>query len=164
MLALALALLFVAISLGASGQVLLKAGLRQLGDRPPPLVVIKSLVGNGLVLGGFACYGVSSILYMLALSRLDLSYAYPMVAFSYVLVVTLAWRLLDEPVPALRIVGLAVIMLGVLVVALSYARKAPTDQEDQKPAAIQTEGTCAFAFATIPGPLPGTVAGRPSSP
>jgi len=139
MLLLALLLLFIAISLGASGQVLMKGGLRQLGDRPAPGVVLHALVSNWLVLGGFACYGVSSILYLLALSRLDLSYAYPMVALSYVMVAVLAWRLFDESIPPLRVVGLVVVMLGVVLLALSYARKPPADQGAGEPAAIQTE-------------------------
>jgi len=139
MLALALVLLFIAISLGASGQILMKRGLNALGERPAAGRVLRSLVSNWFVLGGFACYGVSSVLYLLALSRLDLSYAYPMVALSYVMVAVLAWRLLDEPIPPLRVAGLVLVMLGVLVLALSYADKPPTDQDDGRPALVQTE-------------------------
>jgi multidrug transporter EmrE-like cation transporter len=137
MLALALALLFVAIALGAAGQVLLKSGLRQLGTRPPPEVVIKSIVSNGRVFGGFACYGLSSILYILALSRLDLSYAYPMVAVSYVLVAVLSWRFLAEPIPALRVAGLAVVMLGVIILAFSHVRPAAPAGASAPPAVTQ---------------------------
>ncbi len=139
MLVLALLLLFIAIILGASGQILMKGGLRQLGDRPAPAVVLRALVSNWLVLGGFACYGASSILYLLAISRLDLSYAYPMVALSYVMVAVAAWRLFGEAIPPLRVVGLVVIMLGVVLLALSYARQTPTDQSAGQAAAIQTE-------------------------
>jgi drug/metabolite transporter (DMT)-like permease len=139
MFVLALLLLFVAISLGASGQILMKGGLRQLGERPAPAVVLRALVSNWLVLSGFACYGVSSILYLLAISRLDVSYAYPMVALSYVMVAVVAWRLFDESIPPLRVVGLVVIMLGVLLMALSRVRETPTDQGAGQAAAIQTE-------------------------
>ena len=76
MLIASLALLLVAIALGAIGQVLLKSGLRQLGEHPAPLLVLRSIVTNRRIFSGFACYGFSSLLYIVALSRLDLSYAY----------------------------------------------------------------------------------------
>jgi len=132
-LLIALALLLVAICLGAAGQVLIKTGLRALGQSPSPATVILSLFRSAYVAGGFACYAFSSILYLLALSRLALSYAYPMVALSYVLVTILAWRLLDERVPAVRIVGLAVIMLGVVIMALSYRGEPPRDAVESPP-------------------------------
>ena len=119
----AMSILVVAIMLGAAGQIALKTGLNQLGAKPSPVVVLKSIF-TPMIFAGFACYGLSSILYLLALSRLELSYAYPMVALSYVVVTFLSWRLLGEPVPVIRAAGLAVICLGV---ASSYrGQAAPT--------------------------------------
>jgi len=134
---LVLALLLVAICLGASGQVLIKVGLTRLGAGASPLTVVLSLFSNAYVAGGFACYALSSVLYLLAVHRLALSYAYPMVALSYVVVALLAWRLLDERLPALRIAGLAVIMLGVVIMALSYREDRPPHGAAATPAAIQ---------------------------
>ena len=116
----ALGILIFAICLGAMGQIFLKAGVSQLGAHPAPLLVLRSIVTNLRVFGGFACYGLSSLFYLVAISRLDLSYAYPMIALSYVMVTFLSWKYLNEAVPALRIVGLAIIMAGVVVMALSY--------------------------------------------
>lgn len=122
----AMSILVVAIMLGAAGQIALKTGLNQLGAKPSPVVVLKSIF-TPMIFAGFACYGLSSILYLLALSRLELSYAYPMVALSYVVVTFLSWRLLGEPVPVIRAAGLAVICLGVILVASSYrGQAAPT--------------------------------------
>jgi drug/metabolite transporter (DMT)-like permease len=115
----ALILLVVAILLGAAGQISLKTGLNLLGDKPSPLVVLRSILTPYVFLG-FVCYGLSSLLYLVAISRLDLSYAYPMVALSYVIVTFLSWRYLGETVPLLRVGGLAIICAGVVVVALSY--------------------------------------------
>ncbi len=137
-LPIALALLLVAIGLGAAGQVLIKAGLSALGASPSPATVVMSLFRSAYVAGGFACYAFSSVLYLLALSRLALSYAYPMVALSYVVVTILAWRLFDERVPAVRILGLAVIMLGVIIMALSY-RGAPPRDAVETPPPVQAE-------------------------
>jgi len=140
MLVLSLALLFVAISLGATGQILLKAGLRQLGEDVPPLEVLKSIFTNAMVFGGYVCYGLSSLLYVVALSKLELSYAYPMVALSYIMVTVLAWKLLDETVPTLRAAGLALILLGVVVVALSY-RSPPLDSAETPPAPLTQDAS-----------------------
>lgn len=118
----AVAVLLLAISLGAAGQILLKSGLSQLGSHPRPLVVLASIFTNLRVFGGFFCYGVSSLFYLLALSRLDLSYAYPMIALGYVIVTYLSWQFLGETVPSLRIVGLGIIILGVIVMALTYGQ------------------------------------------
>jgi drug/metabolite transporter (DMT)-like permease len=123
------AILLFAISLGAVGQILLKSGVTQLGERPAPLVVISSIFRNPWVFGGFLCYGISSLFYLVALSRLPLSYAYPMVAFSYVVVTVLAWWVLREHVPPLRIFALSLILAGVLVMAASYSSPPPQAAE-----------------------------------
>jgi len=115
-----LTVLLGAIMLGGAGQICLKFGLGALGAKPPLFVVVSSMFRNWFVLGGFVAYGVSSLLYLFVLSRLDLSYAYPMVALNYVFVTILAWLILKEVVPAARIVGLAIICLGVVVLATSY--------------------------------------------
>ena len=122
----ALAILILAICLGSVGQILLKSGVSQLGTHPAPALVLRSILTNLRVFGGFSCYAASSLFYLVAISRLPLSYAYPMIALSYVMVTFLAWRLLGEPVPGARVAGLALIMAGVIVMALSYRSPAPS--------------------------------------
>ena len=119
-MAIALTVLVVAILLGAVGQIALISGINLLGEKPPPTVVLKSIFTQWQVTAGFVCYGLSSLLYLIALSRLPLSYAYPMVALSYVVVRFLSWRFLGETIPMMRAAGLAVVCLGVIIVALSY--------------------------------------------
>ena len=120
-MAIALSVLIVAILLGAVGQIALKSGINTLGYKPAPTVVLRSIFTQWQVTLGFVCYGVSSLLYLVALSRLELSYAYPMVALSYVVVAILSWKLLGEAVPPLRIAGLGAICVGVIIVAFSYS-------------------------------------------
>lgn len=129
----ALIVLIVAILLGAVGQIALKAGINTLGVKPSPVVVLRSIFTQWQVTAGFICYGLSSLLYLVALSRLDLSYAYPMVAISYVVVTFLSWRFLGEPVPMMRALSLGVICLGVLGVAFSYKCQSPTLQNCPTP-------------------------------
>lgn len=138
---LALAILILAISLGAAGQVLLKSGVAQLGERPSVPMVLGSIFTNIKVVGGFFCYAVSSLFYLFALSRLDLSYAYPMIALSYVIVTVLAWRFLGENIPLGRIAGLGIILAGVVVVALTYRGESTSPTPKPPVAAGQSSST-----------------------
>lgn len=119
---LGIGILLIAIALGAAGQIFLKVGVNSLGEKPAPLQIIKSIVTVPAVFLGFFCYATSSLFYLVALSKLDLSYAYPMIALSYVAVVILSWKYLGESVSALRIAGLAVIIVGVVLVGMSAPR------------------------------------------
>lgn len=134
----ALAILVVAISLGAIGQIALKTGINALGHKPAPLLVLRSIFTQWQVTVGFLCYGVSSLIYLIALSRLPVSYAYPMVALSYVIVTFLSWRLLHETVPLARALGLAVICAGVIIVALSHRPHAAAASSQPPPVIERT--------------------------
>ncbi len=120
----ALAVLLMAIMLGAAGQICLKFGLGKL-DSQAAFVVITAMFRDWYVLAGFIAYGVSSLMYLFVLSRLDVSYAYPFVAINYVFVTFLAWLILKESVPTLRLVGLAIICIGVVVLSTSYRGHQP---------------------------------------
>ncbi len=96
-----------------------------------PFVVVTAMFRDWYVLAGFVAYGVSSLMYLFVLSRLDVSYAYPFVAINYVFVTFLAWLVLKETVPTLRLVGLAIICMGVLVLSASY--KAPQSGSGDNP-------------------------------
>ncbi len=133
----ALAILLVAIALGAVGQIFLKSGvslvkqkyadqmgtsLAAVADDVPGGYILKSFITTPLILIGFLCYGVSSMFYLVSLSKLDLSYAYPLIALSYVIVAVLSWKFLGEDLPPLRLVGLAVVLIGVALLGVSYPK------------------------------------------
>ncbi len=95
-------------------QLLIRAGAKSLGG----LSVIDTLAHaftTPAVLAGLFAYAVSSVLWLGVLSRLQVSVAYPLGASGYVLVVMLAW-LSGEPVPPMRWFGVALLVLGVLLV------------------------------------------------
>jgi len=120
----AVGLLLIAIALGAVGQLLLKAGVASIGEGASAALILKSIPTTPLILLGFLCYGVSSMFYLVCLSKLNLSYAYPMIALSYVIVAVLSWKYFGEGLPAARIVGIIVIIIGVTLVASSYQPEA----------------------------------------
>jgi multidrug transporter EmrE-like cation transporter len=111
--------------LGVVGQILLKQGLAANGplslgpDGLPGLFL--SLVLNPLVVVGLAIYLVGTLFWLVALSRLDLSYAYPFASLNYILVLISAWFILGEVPSSTRLVGVALISLGVCAIARTPA-------------------------------------------
>jgi multidrug transporter EmrE-like cation transporter len=119
----AFALVITGVLLNAIAQLALKASVSETGvislDLPSLLSSASSLVVNVWLWLGLACYGVSVVVWILALSRVDVSIAYPMLSIGYVLNAVAAWHLFDEPMGAGRIVGIGIIILGVYVLARS---------------------------------------------
>lgn len=107
-------LIFVPIILAALGQLILKTGMNQVGK----FDLLRSFT-NPIVLLGLGFYGASLILWMMVLTKENLSFVYPLVAFSYVVTVTLSRFVLHEPVPSLRWLGLGIIVVGILLIAKS---------------------------------------------
>jgi multidrug transporter EmrE-like cation transporter len=110
--------------LGAAAQMLIKTGTTMM---PPlldpaggsalaqaPLIAWKILT-NLPLFGGLACYGLSTILLVLALRYGELSVLYPIIALTYVWVTMLSVGFLGESLNAFKVLGLAFIVLGVAV-------------------------------------------------
>ena len=94
-------------------QIALKAGT---------IDAVWTIATNIGVIGGLATFGLSVVLWLLVLSRVDVSFAYPFVALGMVLTVVSGRLFLGENVTMLRIIGLVVIVGGVMMVALSSSR------------------------------------------
>ena len=113
----------VAVLLGVAAQLLLKAGTNAVGrfafSLDNALPVGLQLALEPRILGGTGCYALSLVLWVLALSRTEVSVMYPMVSIGFALNALLAWWLLGEALGAQRIAGIAVIMVGVWLVARS---------------------------------------------
>ena len=111
--------------LGVTGQLVLKRGLVALGSpalRPDALpAFIAALALNPLIVGGLAVYVLGTLFWLVALSRLDLSYAYPFASLNYVLVLLASWLVLGERPSATRLAGVALICLGVCAIARTTA-------------------------------------------
>ena len=72
-----------------------------------------------LTLLGLLLYAVSAIFWISALSRVELSYAYPLLGIGYVLVSVVAWKLWGEAFGVQRVIGTLVVALGVILVGTS---------------------------------------------
>jgi drug/metabolite transporter (DMT)-like permease len=118
---------FAFLCCGVLLNALAQLGLKAATDRTGPL-----LAGSGATLrrsleiltvpwlwAALACYGFSVIVWLVGLSRVPVSQAYPLLSLGYVLNVGLAWWLLGETPNVLRVAGIAVIVFGVVLVAKS---------------------------------------------
>jgi multidrug transporter EmrE-like cation transporter len=77
------------------------------------------LISQWPILGGLACYGISVVVWILGLSRVDVSIAYPMLSLGYILNALGAWYFLGESLSAQRLIAIGVIMVGVILLARS---------------------------------------------
>ncbi|MEO8922952.1 MAG: SMR family transporter [Caldimonas sp.] len=112
----------IGVFLNAVAQLLLKAGATASGpitSWPTMRHAAGVLVVHPAILGGLTCYVVSVVVWIVALSRIDVSVAYPMLSLGYVLNAMLAYWLFGEAVSLQRWLGIGVILLGVALVARS---------------------------------------------
>ena len=105
-------LILVGVLLNAAAQLLLKAGTNAM-----PLGLRLAIEPH--ILAGLACYVVSVVVWIVALSRVPVSVAYPMLSIGYVVNAIAAWYLLGEAVTPMRLAGIGIIVLGVFIVARS---------------------------------------------
>ena len=107
------------VLLNACAQVLLKAGTNALGG------AIHLTMSNWFetfirvitqlpILGGLACYALSLVVWIMGLSRTDVTIAYPMLSLGYVVSAAGAWMFLGEAVSLQRLAAMAVIVVGVV--------------------------------------------------
>jgi multidrug transporter EmrE-like cation transporter len=107
-----LSFLLMGVVLNAAAQLLLKAGTNAAPLGP-------ALALEPHILGGLACYGVSVVVWVIGLSKVPVSIAYPMLSIGYVLNAVAAYYLLGEAVTPMRFAGIGIIIVGVFIVARS---------------------------------------------
>ncbi|MBE2239246.1 MAG: EamA family transporter [Caldilineaceae bacterium] len=119
----AIGYILVSVIAGAIGQITLKYGMMQTGqitlsahDLAPTLFRIFT---NPFIIGGLALYVGGTVFWLAALSRVDLSFAYPFASLSYVVMLTASWLLFNENITPLRLAGTLVVMLGVFLISRS---------------------------------------------
>ena len=114
-------LVVISVLLAVTGQLLMKKGMMMFGTFPASQLIQKliPIFLNPYVFFGFACFGISSIFWLVVLSRLQLSLVYPMVSLAYVLVALASIIFFRESVSLIRWLGIFIIMLGVFFISRS---------------------------------------------
>lgn len=119
----AFALILAGVLLNASAQLLLKAGTNAVGHFEFHLGNIipvgMKLVFQPYIVGGMLCYAVSLVVWIMALSRVPVSLAYPMLSIGYVVNAVIAYYWLGESLDFQKMLGIGFIILGVVLVAKS---------------------------------------------
>jgi len=115
-------LILLSISIAVGGQLLLKIGIDRIGING--FGSMKSLTGlfsgiirSPMVLTGLFLYLISAAIWLVVLSTVDLSFAYPFIGLTYVMVLVLSRFILKEEVNPIRWVGAFIITVGVVVIS-----------------------------------------------
>jgi multidrug transporter EmrE-like cation transporter len=119
----AIPILLLSALTASFGQVAFKKGMSLAGGvhiqyNATWILALLKLIFTPYVFIGVILYTTSTLLWLIALSRCPLNYAYPFTAVTFILVILFSTLLLHEPLPAVRIVGMAIIICGLLVVGL----------------------------------------------
>jgi multidrug transporter EmrE-like cation transporter len=123
-------LIVFSVVLGGGGQIALKYGVGLASNRSSSRIVesldpksvlsfLQSAATNKFVILGFALYLVSAVSWLIILSRVDLSFAYPLISIGYIIIVVLSRLIFNEPVTSYRIAGTVLVCAGVFLLLRS---------------------------------------------
>jgi len=107
------------ILLTVYGQLVLKWHISQAG--PLPIALVDKIIfllqqfGNVWILSGFAAAFVAALCWMAAMTRFELSYAYPLMSLSFVLVLALSAAFFHDAITASKVIGIALIVAGIII-------------------------------------------------
>ncbi|MFZ3101852.1 MAG: EamA family transporter [Desulfitobacteriaceae bacterium] len=105
------------IFLGATGQFLFRLGMLHFG-KVSIVSIWRQLFGvifTPTIFLGFICFGISSILWLVIISRWQLNFAYPLVALGYVFVIIYGTVFLQEALTLPKVIGIVIILIGISI-------------------------------------------------
>jgi len=116
-------LILFAVLMNAAGMIMLKQGMNGVGpitfDKSSLYDTIINTIANPFVFAGLTIYVVSMGFFLVILSRVELSFAYPFLSLAYVVVAVCAYLLFKEDLNSFRIAGIGFICLGTILIAQS---------------------------------------------
>ncbi len=116
----AIIIIIIGVVFAAIGQVSWKLGMNQAGQiSAMNLAYISSVLLNPHVLLGFMMYGLSTVFWLIALSKKDLSFVYPFISLTYILVLALSSIVLKESIGINKIAGTLAIIVGLIIISRS---------------------------------------------
>ena len=115
-------IILLSVAFGAVGQLVFKAAMNSLTEGGPLELTLDRLVRmatNRVLIVGVGIFGISTLLWLVALSRADLSFAYPFLSLTYFVVLLGGALLFNEAITPARVLGFVVVIAGLLIVARS---------------------------------------------
>ncbi len=117
-----LVLILVSVCISALAQISFKLGLtaaQVAAGRPDlPLSLARAVLSPQVILG-LGLYGVGTLFWLSALSRVEVSQAYPFVGLGFVLTAVLGWLIFGDDLGTLRLLGIAVVIAGIVIISIS---------------------------------------------
>lgn len=118
-----LLLIVLTVMINTTGQFVIKTGVNRIGK----ISITENFFGtilkaftSWIIIGGFGLYFLSAIIWIIILSRTELSWAFPLLSLSYVITVLISPLILHEAFSIQRLMGTLVICLGVFLVSRTY--------------------------------------------
>lgn len=117
-------MIIISILLSSAAQLLLKYGasspsLQKAIYSHSILNLLHAIMFTPQIIFGLACFGLSLILWIVILSRTEVSFAYPFVALGICLTIVAGWFFFNETLSVMRLIGVAIVVAGVITVANS---------------------------------------------
>jgi multidrug transporter EmrE-like cation transporter len=115
-------LILVSVSLNAGAQLLMRLGMLKVGEVEIGASLIKlipRMTTNIFLWLSLACYAISIMSWMVVLSKVEVSFAYPFLSIGYVISAVIGYFFMGESLTVIRIAGIAVICIGVILIARS---------------------------------------------
>jgi uncharacterized membrane protein len=109
-------IIIIGILFASFGQILWKVGMNEIGVVSEISVEgITHIVLNPYIFGGLFSYGIGTLFWLIALSRAELSFVYPFIALTFVIIFMASFFLFHENISFQRILGALIIVIGIVV-------------------------------------------------
>jgi multidrug transporter EmrE-like cation transporter len=118
----AIVLVLISVLLGVSGQLFLKQGMRKIGNFELEYFLktkVFDILKEKFIILGIFCYAIATLIWLVVLSKAELSFAYPMLAIGYILIAIFSKIFFGENVTFVRFLGILLISLGVFLLLKS---------------------------------------------
>lgn len=118
--------LLAGVGLSAGAQIVLKLAMMRpqiqslLSALPvSPAKLATEMLRTPELYAGMTLYGLSMVVWLFVLSKVDVSFAYPFVGLGIIMTTLAGYFILAEPVNAARLAGCLIVAVGIVVVAKS---------------------------------------------
>jgi len=109
------------VLLGSFGQILLKVGTNIIGSielRDIFSAKFFSIISNPYIFSGVLMYAIAMLLWFVIISQVEISFVYPLISITYIVVALIAWVFLGESLTMIKFFGILLIIGGVYLVLL----------------------------------------------
>lgn len=115
-------LILLSVLLNCCAQLLMRKGMLvhgEIGELNKLISAIPQMLTNLYLWGAMVCYAVSILIWMMVLSKVEVSYAYPFLSIGYILSAVVGYFWLAEHLSPVRVAGILVICIGVILISRS---------------------------------------------